>query len=177
MKAGLISDEPLRVAFAMANFGERNPLPEDVKTTVFMDGLKVGPARTQLFWVQATTLEEAIQIALQEDYSHKQAGTPREENIATMRMVFLGRRSIAEMTLLLLQPFDTSAYSEPESMDLSSIESLICCYRFGDMDPTSVYVPRQSSGKRQPVEPRSGGAGHVQVNEDSPATSRGSMLY
>ncbi|CEG35677.1 gag protein, partial [Plasmopara halstedii] len=39
-----------------------------------MDGLRVGPARTQLFGVQASTLEEAIQVALQ--YSHRQARTP-----------------------------------------------------------------------------------------------------
>ncbi|KAG2785558.1 hypothetical protein PC129_g10123 [Phytophthora cactorum] len=44
--------------------------------TVFMDGLKVGPARTQLFRVQASTLEEAIQVALQEEYSYHQARTP-----------------------------------------------------------------------------------------------------
>ncbi|POM64797.1 Gag protein [Phytophthora palmivora] len=36
--------------------------------TVFMDGLKVDPSRTQLF-------REAIQIALQEEYSHRQART------------------------------------------------------------------------------------------------------
>ena len=28
-----------------------NPLPEHIKVTVFMDGLRVGPARTQLFRV------------------------------------------------------------------------------------------------------------------------------
>ncbi|POM65937.1 LOW QUALITY PROTEIN: Gag protein [Phytophthora palmivora] len=44
--------------------------------TVFMDGLKVGPSRTQLFRVHANTIDEAIQIALQEEYSHKQACTP-----------------------------------------------------------------------------------------------------
>ncbi|POM73775.1 Gag protein [Phytophthora palmivora] len=38
-----------------------------------MDGLKVGPSRTQLFRVHANTMEEAIQIALQEGYSHRQA--------------------------------------------------------------------------------------------------------
>ncbi|KAG3116442.1 hypothetical protein PI125_g4648 [Phytophthora idaei] len=37
-----------------------NPLPEDIKTTVFMDGRKVSPAPTQLFRVHAATLEEAI---------------------------------------------------------------------------------------------------------------------
>ncbi|POM59086.1 Gag protein [Phytophthora palmivora] len=50
-----------------------NPLPEHIKVTVFMDGLKVGPSRTQLFRVHANTVEEAIQIALQEVYSHRQA--------------------------------------------------------------------------------------------------------
>ncbi|POM76707.1 Pol protein [Phytophthora palmivora] len=38
--------------------------------------LKVGPSRTQLFRVHANTMEEAIQIALQEKYSHRQARTP-----------------------------------------------------------------------------------------------------
>ncbi|POM60089.1 Gag protein, partial [Phytophthora palmivora] len=52
-----------------------NPLPEHIKVTVFMDGLKVGPSRTQLFRMHANTMEDAIQIALQEEYSHKQART------------------------------------------------------------------------------------------------------
>ncbi|POM66935.1 LOW QUALITY PROTEIN: Gag protein [Phytophthora palmivora] len=41
-----------------------------------MDSLKVGPSRTQLSRVHANTMEEAIQIALQEEYSHRQARTP-----------------------------------------------------------------------------------------------------
>ncbi|KAG2759936.1 hypothetical protein Pcac1_g28125 [Phytophthora cactorum] len=53
-----------------------NPLHEQIKVTVFIDGLRVGPARTQLFRVQASTLEEAIPVALQEEYSHRQARTP-----------------------------------------------------------------------------------------------------
>ncbi|POM76062.1 LOW QUALITY PROTEIN: Gag protein, partial [Phytophthora palmivora] len=53
-----------------------NPLPEHIKVTVFMDGLKVGPSRTHLFRVHANTMEEAIQIALQGEYSHRQARTP-----------------------------------------------------------------------------------------------------
>ncbi|POM65588.1 Gag protein [Phytophthora palmivora] len=45
-----------------------NPLPKHIKVTVFMDGLKkVGPSRTELFRVHANTMEEAIQIALQEE--------------------------------------------------------------------------------------------------------------
>ncbi|POM69526.1 Pol protein [Phytophthora palmivora] len=53
-----------------------NPLSEHIKVTVFVDGLKVGPSRTRLFRVYANTMEEAIQIALQEEYSHRQARTP-----------------------------------------------------------------------------------------------------
>ncbi|KAG2774274.1 hypothetical protein PC129_g22300 [Phytophthora cactorum] len=53
-----------------------NPLHEHIKVTVFMDGLRVGLARTQLFRVQASTLEEAIQVDLQEEYNHRQARTP-----------------------------------------------------------------------------------------------------
>ncbi|KAG3008766.1 hypothetical protein PC121_g8467 [Phytophthora cactorum] len=44
-----------------------NPLHEHIKVMVFMDGLRVGPARTQLFRVQISTLEEAIQVAHQEE--------------------------------------------------------------------------------------------------------------
>ncbi|POM60221.1 Gag protein [Phytophthora palmivora] len=61
MDAALISTERRRVTFALSNLG------------VFMDGLKVGPSRTQLFRVHANTMEEAIQIALQEEYSHRPA--------------------------------------------------------------------------------------------------------
>ncbi|POM71906.1 Gag protein [Phytophthora palmivora] len=47
-----------------------NPLPGHIKVTVFMDGLKVGhPTHS------ANTMEEAIQIALQEKYSHRQTRT------------------------------------------------------------------------------------------------------
>ncbi|POM79245.1 LOW QUALITY PROTEIN: Gag protein [Phytophthora palmivora] len=53
-----------------------NPLPEHIKVTVLVDGLNVGPSRTQLFRVHVNTMEEAIQIALQEEYSHRQARTP-----------------------------------------------------------------------------------------------------
>ncbi|POM80113.1 Gag protein [Phytophthora palmivora] len=61
-----------------------NPLPEHIKATVFMDGLKVGPSLTQLFRVHACTMEGAIEIALQEEYSHRQARTPTSVWQATM---------------------------------------------------------------------------------------------
>ncbi|POM59998.1 Pol protein [Phytophthora palmivora] len=53
-----------------------NPLPEHIKVAMFMDALKVGPSRTQLFRVHVNTMEEVIQIALQEEYSHRLVRTP-----------------------------------------------------------------------------------------------------
>ncbi|POM76627.1 LOW QUALITY PROTEIN: Hypothetical protein PHPALM_6112 [Phytophthora palmivora] len=41
-----------------------------------MDGLKVSPSHPQLFRVHVNTIEELIQIALQEEYNHRQARTP-----------------------------------------------------------------------------------------------------
>ncbi|KAI9981869.1 hypothetical protein PInf_009648 [Phytophthora infestans] len=98
-------------------------------------------------------MEEAIRIALQEEYSHKQAGTLREEEhrhdeSGVPRQV--EHRSNDAVAPAVTQPVDTGAYSEPEPMDLSSAESL-------------------SSGRRRPVGPKSGRAGHGQVDEDSPA--------
>ncbi|KAI9986800.1 hypothetical protein PInf_025761 [Phytophthora infestans] len=201
MKAGLISDEPVWVAFALFNLGGRanhwaytmettspgcfaswtqlgeqlraaflptnnafrqrsrflackqgkrelqecaqemctlvaslagNSLHEDVRTTVFMDGLKVGPASTQLFRLQATTMEEAIPIALQEEHSHKQAGTSREEehrhdeNGVPQEAEHRSNDAVAPAVTQLV---DTGAYSEPKPMDLSSAESLVLWMR------------------------------------------------
>ncbi|POM60225.1 Gag protein [Phytophthora palmivora] len=79
MDAALISTERRRVTFALSNLGGRAKTwayTREATTLVFMDGLKVGPSRTQLFRVHANTMEEAIQIALQEEYSHRPARTP-----------------------------------------------------------------------------------------------------
>ncbi|POM80452.1 Reverse transcriptase [Phytophthora palmivora] len=65
MDAALISTERLWVAFSLSNLGG-NPLPEHIKVTVFMDGLKVVPSRTQLLRIHANPFEKTVQIALQE---------------------------------------------------------------------------------------------------------------
>ncbi|KAE8962526.1 hypothetical protein PR003_g30687 [Phytophthora rubi] len=116
MDAALVSDERLRVAFALSNLSGRakswaytreattpgcfaswSQMCEQLRAAFLpanyeyrqssrflackqgrreLHDLRVGPARTQLFRVQASTMEEAIKIALQEEYSHKQARTP-----------------------------------------------------------------------------------------------------
>ncbi|POM78445.1 Reverse transcriptase [Phytophthora palmivora] len=69
-----------------------NPLPENIKVTVFMDGPKVGPSRTQLFRVHANIMEEAIQIALQEEYSHRQATMRRQAQCKELQQLELAPR-------------------------------------------------------------------------------------
>ena len=50
-----------------------NPVNEHTLVTVFMQGLADGPVKTHLFRVELNTLEEAISVAEQEDFSMRQA--------------------------------------------------------------------------------------------------------
>ncbi|KAI9990730.1 hypothetical protein PInf_018288 [Phytophthora infestans] len=181
MKAGLISDEPLRVTFALYNLGvrvkhwayiretspgcfaswsqlcellrdaflpanielhqrsrflackrDKRELPEYgqamrtlveilfLKPTVFMDGLKVGPDRTQLFRMQVTAMERRFESSSKKstatswlvllgerEHRHDEDGFPRE----------VEHRSNAAVASAVTQPADTGAYSEPDPMD------------------------------------------------------------
>jgi hypothetical protein len=58
-----------------ACLSKSNSLTEDMKVTVFMDGLSKSSARTQLFRVYPKTLEEAFQVALREEFSVRAASS------------------------------------------------------------------------------------------------------
>ncbi|KAE8883494.1 hypothetical protein PF005_g16688 [Phytophthora fragariae] len=49
------------------------PLSEDVNVTVFMDGVRTGPVRTELFRRQPKNLNEAVHIAMLEDHCVRSA--------------------------------------------------------------------------------------------------------
>jgi hypothetical protein len=49
------------------------PLAEDVKVTVFMDGDRSGPVRTELFRRQANTFNDSVHLALLEDHCVRSA--------------------------------------------------------------------------------------------------------
>ena len=49
------------------------PLPEEVRVTIFMEGLRTGVARTEVFCVQPSTFEEAVEIALNAEFNFKAA--------------------------------------------------------------------------------------------------------
>jgi len=50
-----------------------NPVDESTKISIFMAGMKKSRARTELYRRLPGTLEEAIEIAMQEDFSHRSA--------------------------------------------------------------------------------------------------------
>ncbi|POM80180.1 LOW QUALITY PROTEIN: Gag protein, partial [Phytophthora palmivora] len=116
-----------------------NPLPEHIKVTVFMDGLK-------LFRVHANTMEEAIQIALQEEYSHRQARTPtsmwQDHNVSS------GAVQGAPAA---------GASTGPVSMELgTAVQNSIRCYGCGKLGTCNVPAvgqrkfPSKSKGRRRP---------------------------
>ncbi|KAG3143041.1 hypothetical protein PC128_g24669 [Phytophthora cactorum] len=86
-----------------------NPLHEHIKVTVFMDGLRVGPIRTQLFRVQASTFEEAIQVDLQEGYSHCQTRKPASAWLGGLRRVRIAQ------PLVSLSPWNSGSPSSRTS--------------------------------------------------------------
>uniref|UniRef100_A0AAV1TZI5 CCHC-type domain-containing protein n=1 Tax=Peronospora matthiolae TaxID=2874970 RepID=A0AAV1TZI5_9STRA len=50
-----------------------DPLPEQVRVTIFMEGLRTGIARTEVFRVHPSTFEEAVDIALNAEFNFKAA--------------------------------------------------------------------------------------------------------
>ncbi|GMF61831.1 unnamed protein product [Phytophthora fragariaefolia] len=114
-----------------------NPLLEHIKVTVFMNGLRVGPARTQLFRVHANTMEEAIQIALHEEYSHRQARTP----------VPAWQGNSAPGSAQAGSP-GNGATSEPVSMELGLAEQRdIRCFGCGRLGAHEVCLPSQRTAE------------------------------
>ena len=57
-----------------------HPLQEDTMVTVFMEGLKVGPPRDQVFRADPRTLEQAIDIARREEYMLRQSRSVTPSN-------------------------------------------------------------------------------------------------
>ena len=86
---------------------QSDPLPETVYVTVFMEGLRTGVARTEVFRVHPSTFEEAVSIAQN-----------AENNFKSARLGWNGYSpSFARATSK-----STSAYCKSEPMDLSKSE-------------------------------------------------------
>ncbi|CAI5721998.1 unnamed protein product [Peronospora effusa] len=52
---------------------QQDPLAEEVRVIIFMEGLRTGVARTEVFRVQPSTFEEAVSIAFNAKFNFKSA--------------------------------------------------------------------------------------------------------
>ncbi|KAK1931789.1 hypothetical protein P3T76_012721 [Phytophthora citrophthora] len=103
-----------------------------------MDGLRVSPARTQLFHVQASTMEEAMQVTLQEEYSHTQA-QPRAS----------AWQGHSEPTAASASAPGNGAGSGPAPMDLGIAEQKrIRCFECGRFRHVRCVCPSGGQWKR-----------------------------
>uniref|UniRef100_M4BUF4 Uncharacterized protein n=2 Tax=Hyaloperonospora arabidopsidis (strain Emoy2) TaxID=559515 RepID=M4BUF4_HYAAE len=86
---------------------QSDPLPETVHVTIFMEGLRTGITRTEVFRVHPSTVENAVRIALNADHNFKSARLSwNGYNPSSARENFTS----------------TPAVNRPEPMDLSYAE-------------------------------------------------------
>ncbi|CAI5704679.1 unnamed protein product [Peronospora farinosa] len=52
---------------------QQDPLAEEIRVTIFMEGLRTGVARTEVFRVQPSTFEEAVSVAFNAEFNFKSA--------------------------------------------------------------------------------------------------------
>ncbi|KAI9982606.1 hypothetical protein PInf_008578 [Phytophthora infestans] len=81
-----------------------NPLNKHIKVTVFMDGFRVSPARTQLFRVLPSTLEETLQVDLREEYSHRQVRSRPQRDQSVRCQIPAGRTPLDQFPWRLGPP-------------------------------------------------------------------------
>ena len=68
-------------------------VPETMLVSIFLEGLRQGPARLQLFRDIPGTLDDAIRIAFMEEYSHRSAGRGQTSGPSPMDINGLQRQS------------------------------------------------------------------------------------
>ncbi|KAE8959506.1 hypothetical protein PF011_g30407 [Phytophthora fragariae] len=117
-----------------------DPLPESVTVTVFMDGLRTGVARTEVFRNRPTSFEEVVAVALNAEHNFKSAR--------------LGWSAPPASSSSGPEPMDLS-HAEDEEAELRAAEArrgIHRCFTCGSTDhlrpgcPLRKQRPAQSSG-------------------------------
>uniref|UniRef100_A0AAV1U0R1 Uncharacterized protein n=1 Tax=Peronospora matthiolae TaxID=2874970 RepID=A0AAV1U0R1_9STRA len=133
-----------------------DPLPEQVRVTISMEGLRTGIARTEVFRVHPSTFERDVDIALNADFNFKAAR--------------FGYNGHARRSIDGAEPMDLSHATE-EERDFLAVEQqrkIRRCYMCGSTKQLrpqgSLRKPRQSRPSRDPhPDPKRYGAGKRQL--------------
>ncbi|GMF49890.1 unnamed protein product [Phytophthora fragariaefolia] len=97
------------------------PLSEDVKVTVFMDGVRTGPVRTELFRRQPMTFNEAVQIAMLEDHCVRSvSSSPASQKEQVPGTTLLCLSVVAARSNLVVVTASVKGYPEPMAVLIDS---------------------------------------------------------
>ncbi|GMF49847.1 unnamed protein product [Phytophthora fragariaefolia] len=103
-----------------------DPLPEAATVTVFMEGLRTGVARTEVFRTHPTSFEEAVNVALNAEFNFKSSRLGRNASYANPSSVpepmDLSYAEDEEAGLLAAEQLPVGA-GRPTGEELSSVES------------------------------------------------------
>ena len=91
-----------------------DPLPEMVLVTIFMEGLRTGVARTEVFRVHPTSFESAVDIALNAEFNFKAARFGTHGYKSNSANSFSSFNS--------LEPMDLSLAETDEESDRQAVE-------------------------------------------------------
>ena len=115
-----------------------DPLPEEVRVTIFMEGLRTGVARTEVFRVHPSTFEEAVDIALNAEFNFKAAR--------------YGTHGHAHRSFDGAEYMDLS-HAEEEDRDLLAVEqqrNIRKCYECGSTKHMRPQCPLRKPRKSRP---------------------------
>ena len=117
-----------------------DPLPEEVRVNIFMEGLRTGVARTEVFRVHLSTFEEAVDIALNAGFNIKAAR--------------YSTHGLAQSSFDRAQPMDLS-HADDDEAELQAVElqrNIRRCHTCGNKmhfrPNCPLRKPRQSRPRR-----------------------------
>ena len=119
---------------------QQDPLAEEVRVTIFMEGLRTGVTRTEVFRVQPSTFEEAVSIACNAEFNFKSAryGLPWYQSNTSNRA----------------EPMDLSHAEEAELQAAEQQGSIRRCYMCGSTRHLRPSCPlRKQRSNRQSRSP------------------------